>query len=333
VLATTRNRRSRTIASRKSRPAPVDFNQPPPRKVICPIIDAHTHVGSPAEAAKLVESARLYDIERILGITSLNNSIALDAEFPGCFDYALSLDYRHKDEPQKFQRDNVRLIETAARRDFKVVKFWYKPTFNADQQMKLDDARLTAVFDRMGELGLTGLTHIADPDCWFDTAYGDVERFGTKADQYAQLENMLERHPNTNMIGAHMAGHPEDLEHLSQLLETYPNLYLDNSATKWVSREVSLNPEGAREFFIRYADRILFGTDLVVRGGWPVEMYSSRYWIHRVMWESSTVCDLPIDDPDNPGKPTLVGIDLPEDALRKLYYQNAVRLLGIILDT
>ena len=313
-------------------PAPVDFNQPPPRKVDCPIIDAHTHVGAGPETAKLVESARLYGVVRIVGITSLNNRMLLDEEFPEYFDYALNLDYRNKDDPKRFERDNLNLIETAARRDFKVVKFWYKPTFNADQKMKLDDNRLTAVFDRMGELGLTGLVHIADPDCWFDTAYADVERFGTKAGQYAQLENMLRRHPKTNMIGAHMAGHPEDLNHLSQLLETYPNLYLDNSATKWVSREVSLNPERSRDFFIRWADRILFGTDLVVRGGWPVEMYSSRYWIHRVLWESSVVCDLPIEDPDNPGKQTLVGIDLPEDVLRKLYYQNAVSLLGITME-
>jgi hypothetical protein len=93
-------------------------------------------------------------------------------------------------------------------------------------------------------------------------------------------------------------------------------------------RELGRQPEAARAFFTRYADRLLFGTDQVVLDEPDSERYLVRYWIHQMFWETDLVCELPIDDPDAEGVPMLRGINLPAAVLRKVYSDNAARWLA-----
>ena len=91
--------------------------------------------------------------------------------------------------------------------------------------------------------------------------------------------------------------------------------------------------DAIRELVCRYPDRFLFGTDLVTRHGLPPEHYTSRYWCQRTLWESTWEGPSPIADPDytppehGPATPLLRGVGLPQDVLKKVYYENAVRLL------
>jgi predicted TIM-barrel fold metal-dependent hydrolase len=129
--------------------------------------------------------------------------------------------------------------------------------------------------------------------------------------------------------GAHMGGDPENLDHLRQLLDAHPNLCLDTSATKWVTRELSLRVDQARRFFIDYADRLLFGTDLVpFKEPHPLH-YASRYWTLQKLFETDYRGDSPIYDADACGPAHLNGLDLPDEVLRKIYHLNAERLLRI----
>src|SRR5262249_490517 len=75
------------------------------------------------------------------------------------------------------------------------------------------------------------MVHVADPDNWFRTMYSDVARFGTKADQYAGLQRMLEEFPGLTWIGAHMGGDPEHPDHLEALLDRYPHFHTATTAT------------------------------------------------------------------------------------------------------
>jgi len=315
---------------------------PPARKVTGPVIDAHAHVGRVEPTRALLQAAEPYGIERLLGITSLESAPVLEERFPGRFVFAVSLDYNHIDDSARFREENLERLHRAHAAGFRVVKFWFKPAFNADAGMFLDDERLTPIFEKMAQLGMPGLVHIADPDIWFDTHYADAARYGTKPQTYEQLEHVLQRHPGVKVMGAHFGGHPEDLDHLGRLLDGYPNFLIDTSATKWVCREVGRQPERAREFVVRYARRILFGSDLVAREGWPVERYAQRYWVQQMLWEGEGAYRSPIPDGDyqeivrraggEPGEaeaPVFQGLGLPAEVLRRVYYENAVEFLRL----
>jgi hypothetical protein len=119
----------------------------------------------------------------------------------------------------------------------------------------------------------------------------------------------------------------EDPDFLQGLLDRHANYVLDTSATKWIVREVARQPERVREFMIRNADRILFGSDLVASDKFrEFDHYASRYWAHLQMWETAYRGESPIEDPDAEQPPRLAGVDLPEDVLRALYIENAQRL-------
>jgi predicted TIM-barrel fold metal-dependent hydrolase len=161
--------------------------------------------------------------------------------------------------------------------------------------------------------------------------YADAAKFGTKASQYEGLVRMLELFPDMTWVAAHMGGDPEHADHLEGLLERYPHLYFDTSATKWQVREVSAHREAVRGLICRHPDRFLFGSDLVTRHGLERDHYASRYWCHRTLWESAWEGRSPIADLDfssAPGEtPLLRGLALPAEVLARLYHENARRVL------
>jgi hypothetical protein len=177
------------------------------------------------------------------------------------------------------------------------------------------------------------MVHVADPDVWFGKQYADVAKFGTKPDQYVGFRRMLEEFPDLTWIGAHMGGDVEHPDHLEELLERYPHLHLDTSATKWQVREVSPRTDAVRSLICRHPARFLFGSDLVTRHGLSVEHSVRRYWCQRTLWESAWQGPSPIADPDftpGPGEastPTLRGLELPEDVLQMVYHDNVERVV------
>lgn len=308
-----------------------DFG-PPPRRVRCPIIDTHTHVGPIADTRTLVTAAARYGISGITGICDSASIRRLESSFPETFVFAVTLDYQQRSDPPAFAKANLKLIEDAAAAGARMVKFWCAPPFKVQYGIKLDDALLQPVFRRMAELRLGAIVHVADPDAWFATVYADAEKYGTKPQNFEQLENTVRRHPDVTFQGAHFAGDPEHLDHVGRLLDAYPNYFIDTSATKWISRELSRQPERAREFVIERADRILFGSDLTVWAGVSQRHCESRYWVHQMMWETDYHGPSPIHDPDGGGEVHIRGLHLPPNVLERIYYRNAARL-GLCRET
>src|SRR5205085_186886 len=235
------------------------------------------------------------------------------------------------DEPEEaiFRR-----LERYLAEGVEMIKFWAAPR-GRDRGLFVDAPWRIEAAKRARAAGVRiVMVHVADPDAWFRTVYADAARFGTKEEQYAGLRRLLEQFPDLIWIGAHMGGDIEHPDHLEALLEQYPHLYLDTSATKWQVREVSPRREEVRGLICRHPDRFLFGSDLVTRHGLPREHYASRYWCQRTLWESEWEGPSPIADPDykpvegSPSTPLLRGLNLPEDVLRQVYHDNAHRLLG-----
>lgn len=314
--------------SRTEEAARTSFTVPPPPKASVPLLDIHTHASQRPETAHLLEAARLFGVDTLVVIVrDLPEPDSMGAGFPGRLLFAPQLVYDRVDDADGFSRENLRRVEQAHRAGAVLIKFWFAPRFFAATRLRLDDERLAPVLSRIEELGMGILAHVSDPDVWFERVYTDRELYGTKAEQYPQLEAVLERHRGMPVVAAHMGGDPEHLDHLQRLLDAHPNLYLDTSATKWIIRELGRQREAARAFFVRNRERILFGTDQVVTSGSDLVRYTSRYWAHRVFWETDWECPSPVEDPDSDGMPAIRGLDLPAAVLDRIYRLNAEAVL------
>ena len=308
----------------------IDLQNPPPRRVPGPLIDCHAHILSPRDAALFIEAARTYKVDRVFAISETEVVEPLKKRYGSYFEFYYRVPFDEKDTRRKFKKLSMERIDEAAEKGFIALKFWFKPQFTYENKISFDDPRMFPIFERAEAHGLPCLTHIADPDTWYEHVYTNRKKYGTKKKCYTQFTNAFRDFPKVTFIGAHLAGDCENLNHLQDLLDEFPNLVMDCSATKWVVRELSKKPEEAREFFIRNSDRILFGTDLVT---FPeireFDRYASRYWAHQMMWESDLRGESPIDDPDSDGPPRLNGLHLPEDVLERMYWRNAVRVFRI----
>ncbi|MFW9846912.1 MAG: amidohydrolase family protein, partial [Candidatus Thorarchaeota archaeon] len=151
-------------------------------------------------------------------------------------------------------------------------------------------------------------------------------------DSLAQLERILERHPRLVFQLPHFGSQPE-IHHLSNLanwLDRFPRIMLDTASSRWMARELSKDPQRAREFLMKYSDRVMFGTDLSTNRG-PPAYYEARYRAQKLLWETNVRNEpLPFEDADtkDSGGTFINGLDLPLSVLRKLYWENAIKTHG-----
>ncbi|MDW8263660.1 MAG: amidohydrolase family protein, partial [Phycisphaerales bacterium] len=214
----------------------------------------------------------------------------------------------------------------------RIAKFHLAPGTIARTKVGFGSADFRRVLKEVLDRGMLVMSHVGDPELWYRRKYQPPEQFGTREDHYRGWQEALELAAGRPWIGAHLGGNPEDPSRLQSLLDRFPNLDLDCSATRWMQREVSARRDQMREFFLRNQDRILFGTDQVSGDDRGFDFYASRFWVHRRLWESDYVGESPIFDPDLPSdqQPTLRGLALPESVLQKLYHDNVCRLLQAV---
>lgn len=312
----------------KKIPAELSDITPPPSKVSCPIFDFHVHAFNMPETDHLLRSMEYYGIEKGLIITNSEDLPVLRERLADRFVFCLPLDFSRSPKSKAFIEANLALISSAPKNRVSAIKFWFQPRAMARHRLKISDRRLQPLFDAISENNLLTMVHIADPDIWYAKYYADPGVYGTKDQHFRQLETFLSRNVDLPVVCAHLGGDPEHLDRVSRLLETYPNLFLDTAATKWMTRELSRKVEESRRFFMRYLERILFGTDNYVLPETDLRHFSLRYYVHRMFWETDTVFPSPIEDPDAEGPVRLTGLNLPEDVLRRLYCENARSLLS-----
>jgi predicted TIM-barrel fold metal-dependent hydrolase len=316
-----------------------------------PLIDVHAHVmvtrpddpasGPPTgvgPGASLDQAGVMLEVARELGIVK-TYSMCLPDDIPSLRErFGATLGFNgpiSKKNLAEPDDEAYRLLERYLELGVEIIKFWAAPRgrergLYVDAPWRIEAARRA----RAAGVRLF-MVHVADPDAWFRTTYADAAKFGTKPDQYAGLERLLQMFDDVRWIAAHMGGDPEHPDHLEALLEKYPHLYIDTSATKWVVREVSRRRDAIRGLLCRHPDRFLFGSDLVTRHLLPREHYVSRYWCQRTLWESGWEAPAPIADPDyvpfdgEPPAPVLRGLNLPMEVLEKVYYRNTQALLNL----
>jgi len=320
-----------------------------------PLIDIHTHVAPPA----LADMRRIMDAAEIRSIVNLGVLEARGIPFDeGMRAFRSALGERMVYFPTPEWTDMTpgfgeRMADTLERKvdagagGLKIFKELGLRHRDADGRLiAVDDPRLDPLWARAGTLGVPVLIHTADPLAFFEPLDQTNERweelqahpdwhFGRAEfpgfwELLDQLNRVIERHPATTFIGAHLGNCAEDLDYVDGCLHRYPNYHVETSARL---AEFGRHPaERAREFFVANQDRIMFGTDLVL--GWDafnaperadVDGIVTFYGTHRRYFETT---DAQMDHPfPIQGRWKIDAIDLPQEVLDKLYRGNARRLI------
>lgn len=209
-----------------------------------------------------------------------------------------------------------------------------KPNARKRNGIAVNSPIYNAYFAKMEETGFPILWHVNDPEEFWDpaiapewaTAPGWIydETFPTKESLYQETHAVLKQHPNLRVLYAHFHFLSADLPRLEALFETYPNVSVDITPGIEMFHNFTANLDASREFFIKWQDRIVFGTDLFEDS--PV----SRIWVTRACLESDETFHVPTDErlfwPDH--RTTLRGLNLPKDVLEKIYITNWTRLVS-----
>ena len=321
--------------------------QSTPSKPKYPVIDVHTHFSSDLSPAFLIEKMDELGIRAIINLsggygTKLDRMLEKFSQYdPHRLIIFCNLDLSKIDDPD-FSEQMVAFLSAAHAKGAKGLKIFKNLGLTlkdkTGQIVAIDDARLDPVWDKAGELGMPVLIHTADPVAFFKPANRFNERlmqlkrhpdwsfygaeFPKRETIIAQRNRVIESHPDTVFIGAHVGNSAEDLTAIGKLLESCPNLYVDIAARV---AELGRQPYTAREFIIKYQDRILFGTDR-----YPGKSIQPRYKIYYRFLQTQ---DEYFDYYDHPFPPTgewkIYGLFLPDEVLEKIYFKNAQRLLGL----
>jgi predicted TIM-barrel fold metal-dependent hydrolase len=243
-----------------------------------------------------------------------------------------NVNFDDMDNPDWTRRTVLQLEEDVKLRGAKGLKI-YKSLglFTQDakgNRIPIDDPRIDPVWAKCGELGIPVLIHAADPpqfwqpidknnERWLELKLHPGRRHDTDPVKWetimAEQHQVFRKHPNTKFINAHLGWFGNNLEKLSELMETFPNMYTEIGA---VIAELGRQPRAAKAFLTKYQDRVLFGKD-----SWVPEEYETYFRV------------LETEDEYFPYHKRyhafwrMYGIGLPDEVLKKIYYKNALRLL------
>ena len=196
-------------------------------------------------------------------------------------------------------------------------------------RLKVDDPALDPVWAACARLNIPVFIHTAEPQEFFQPVDLDNERWlelalyadrrnnqpgqVTFEELMTERDNLFRRHPKTQFIAAHFGWHANDLGRAAKMLDAFPNVTTEVGAILY---DLGRQPRAAREFFVKYQDRILFGKDAFEPSEYPYywrvfetnDEYFDYYRNYHAFWK-------------------LYGMGLPDAVLKKLYYQNALKVL------
>ncbi len=311
-----------------------------------PVIDAHSHnyAADKAEIAAWVEAmdATGVEVTHILNAATFGESqpfeevIAKYADYPDRFRFWCSFDYTDFDNADWEQRALEALqkcyelgaVGVGEMGDKGLGDLYGYPV--EGRGVHFDNPRLKVLLERCGELGMPINIHIAEPIWMYEPmdASNDGLMNGAKwhvdttvpgcldyDELIATFENAVAANPGTTFIACHYLNMSHDLPRLARMLDKYPNMYVDLAAR---NAESAATPRAAREFIIKYADRVLFGTD----NGMSPSMYRE---IYRIL-ETDDEHFYNRENGNYGYQWALSGFWLPDDVLEKIYRGNALKL-------
>lgn len=273
-----------------------------------------------------------------------------DQKHPGRFYTFAEPAWARSNEPGYAQLQG-RMIEAARQsgaRGLKVLKtlgLYLRDNISSGALVRVDDRRFDPMWEACGARKMPVAIHTSDPVAFFQPIDRHNERFEelnnhpdwsfhgpgfpSNEELLAARDQVIARHPKTQFIVLHVGNFAEDLGNVSAALDRFPNMHVEIGAR---IGELGRQPRTARRFFDKYQDRILFGTDAVPQGvQTPQQIFGERLYeiYYRFLETEDEYFDYAPAPVPPQGRWRIYGLGLPETILRKVYHQNAARLLGV----
>lgn len=329
-----------------------------------PVIDIHTHLGwgdPKGETTKL-----LWPPQRLLEVMDRKN-IRTMVHLTGGYGKTLEQNVQLLSKPHperfivftqpwfpkasdpgypQFQADEIGRAYKAGARGLKVLKSLglVVREKGTNALIKVDDKRFDPMWEACAGLKMPVCIHTSDPEAFFLPIDGFNERFeelnahpdwsfhGKDFPSDRELQEarfrVLARHPKTTFVVLHVAN-SENLAYVSQALDKYPNMMVEIGAR---IGELGRQPRASRKFFDKYQDRILFGTDAVPDGiETPQQVFNHQLYeiYYRFLETEDEYFDYAPAKVPPQGRWRIYGVGLPPAILKKVYYNNAARVLGL----
>jgi predicted TIM-barrel fold metal-dependent hydrolase len=309
-----------------------------------PVIDIHNHLGKLENTQKYLEEMDKAGVWKCVSLDAnskddfylehlkVSQSVSKDR-----FLLFFRPDFSRIEE-ENFGQNEAKRLEEAVKmgcRGLKIAKtlgLGYKD--KAGNFIKVDDPRIDPIWEKCAELGIPVEIHVSDPKAFFTPVDKYNERYDelgmnpewsfydhgypSKQDILDARNRVIAKHPNTIFIGAHFGNLPEDLATVAQWLDTYPNFYVDIDAR---ISELGRQPYSARRFFLKYQDRILFGTDT------PCNAEAYRLYFRFLETDDEYIDPTPAHKLQ--GRWMIYGLYLPDEVLEKIYHKNADKILSM----
>lgn len=332
-----------------------------------PVIDFHTHLSFTNTAGQTEKANFRAKRDEILPVMDSKN-IHTMVNLTGGYGAALeeNLNYWQKPNPDRFltftepwfkksgepgySKFQAEQIERAARlgaKGLKVLKtlgLFLREPASTGTLVHIDDRRFDTMWEACAAAKFPVAIHTSDPEAFFLTIDRFNERFeelnahpdwsfhGKDFPSNRELHEarlrVVARHPKTQFVFLHV-GNAEDLTWVSEWLDRYSNIAVEIGAR---IGELGRQPRAARKFFDKYQDRIMFGTDAVPYGKeTPQQIFGEKLYeiYYRFLETEDEYFDYAPAPIPPQGRWRIYGLGLPETILKKVYHQNAKRLLGL----
>jgi predicted TIM-barrel fold metal-dependent hydrolase len=306
-----------------------------------PFIDVHGHPRgymSPDRIDTLVKEMNELNMMGMVNLDgrsgeALKRTVELvRSKYPGRFVVFANVDFSGIDSPDWSARA-AKQLEQDIRNGASGLKIYKNLGMDLKdsrgQRVKTDDPRLDPVWEVCGKMKVPVLIHTAEPRQFFEphdkfnerwlelkeipSRARPPERYPSWETLMAEQHRVFEKHRNTVFINAHLGWMGGDLAALGKLLDRLPNMHTEIGA---VLAELGRQPRFARQWFIRYQDRVMFGKDSYAPAEYhtyfrvleTADEYFDYYRRRHAFWK-------------------MYGLDLPDEVLKKLYYRNALRIV------
>lgn len=248
----------------------------------------------------------------------------------------------------KLQGDHVERAHAAGAKGVKVLKtlgLYLREQITSGPLVAVDDKRFDPLWEACAAKSMPVAIHVSDPEAFFLPTDRFNERFeelnnhpdwSFHGRDFPSNQALLEarnrlfaRHPKTTFIALHVGHNAENLGYVSECLDRFKNMHVEIGARVG---ELGRQPRTSRKFFDRYQDRILFGTDAVPHGTQtPQQIFGEALYeiYYRFLETEDEYFDYAPAPVPPQGRWRIYGIGLPDQILRKVYNENAGRILGI----
>jgi predicted TIM-barrel fold metal-dependent hydrolase len=248
----------------------------------------------------------------------------------------------------QFQADELARAKRDGARGLKVLKtlgLYLRERVTSGRLISVDDRRFDPMWEACAALQLPVAIHISDPEAFFlpidrfNERYEELNNhpdwsfhggdFPSNAQLLEARNRVFARHPGTQFVALHVGHDAENLASVSECMDKFPNMHVELGAR---IGELGRQPRTARRFFERYQDRILFGTDATPHGDeYPQQLFGNALYeiYYRFLETEDEYFDYAPAAVPPQGRWRIYGLGLPEGILRKVYHDNAARLLGL----